>query len=314
MKDKIVNFRPLCAGAVLLALAASVVPALAQTWSQQSALPTAWDLGGVWFLSETHGFICGEDHVLMRTTDGGATWARVADVPHDRDFYEQTFYDLAFVDGQHGWAVGNVNYRTTDGGETWQSMDSTGGNNEQIVPITADVAYLNSTWQLQKTSDGGASWTPVFPASGIDRVNAMDWWDADRGVFWGGGYATGSVSGLRLTLDGGDTWQLRRSGLTNDVTFVTSDVLLWHDHWGFHVYRSDDLGQTASVVLTVVDQPIEVIHRLPDGKMIVVDADVRMWLSGDGGLTWTQVRDKLGMRGLQNASGLEFDRRFGCAG
>ncbi|MBK8984236.1 MAG: T9SS type A sorting domain-containing protein [Ignavibacteria bacterium] len=288
------------ASLAFIALSGSVATVFAQDWTQQTALPTCWDLNGVVFLSPTDGFICGEDRVLMRTNDSGATWQQVTGVTRDRLFWEQEFYDLAFADLLHGWAVGNVNYRTTDGGENWLEMASAGGNNAQIQPITADVAYLNSTWQLQKTTDGGVSWTPVFPASGIDRVNAMDWWDDERGVFWGGGYSTGSVSGLRLTLDGGDTWQLRRSGLTNDVTFVTSDVLLWHDHWGFHVYRSDDLGQTASVVLTVADQPIDEIHRLPDGKMLVVDADVRMWLSDDDGLTWTQVRDILGARGLQS--------------
>jgi photosystem II stability/assembly factor-like uncharacterized protein len=192
-----------------------------------------------------------------------------------------------------------VNYRTTDGGETWQSMGSAGGNNAQIIPITTDLAYLNSTWQLQKTSDGGVSWSPVFPETGIDRVNAMDWWDGDLGVFWGGGYDGDSVSGLYLSVDGGETWELRRNGIANDVTFVTEDVLLWHDSYGLRLYRSTDRGLTATTVLSLVDQPVEVIHRVPDGRMLVVDADVRMWMSEDNGLTWTQVREKLGSRGLQ---------------
>ncbi len=282
-----------------IALSGSVSTVFAQVWSQQSALPTGWDLDGVAFLSPTDGFICGEDRVLQRTTDGGATWEQVNGVSRDRLFFEQEFYDLAFADLQHGWAVGNVNYRTTDGGETWQEMSSAGGNNTQILPITSNVAYLNSTWQLQKTTNGGASWFPVFPTSGIDRVNAMDWWDGDLGVFWGGGDAPGSVSGLRLTTDGGANWNLVHPGIANDVTFVTANILLWHDSFGLTLYRSDDLGQTASPVLSLIDLPVEVIHRLPDGRILVIDAAVRMWMSEDEGLTWSQVHEKLGARGLQ---------------
>ena len=282
-----------------IALSGSVSTVFAQDWSRQSALPTGWDLDGVVFLSPTDGFICGEDRVLMHTTDGGATWGQVNGVSRDRLFFEQEFYDLAFADLQHGWAVGNVNYRTTDGGETWQEMASAGGNNTRIHPITADVAYLNSTWQLQKTTDGGASWFPVFPTSGIDRVNAIDWWDGNLGVVWGGGYAPGSESGLRLTTDGGVNWDLVHPGIANDVTFVSANVLLWHDSFGLTLYRSDDLGMTASPVLSLIDLPVEVIHRLPDGRILVIDAAVRMWMSEDEGLTWNQVHEKLGARGLQ---------------
>lgn len=285
---------------VLFLLIGSVLTVQAQDWTQQSALPTCFDLTGVEFLSPTEGFICGEDRVLMRTTDGGATWEQVNGVSRDRLFWEQRFDDLEFIDMQHGWAVGNDNYRTTDGGETWQEMESAGSNNTQIQPITADVAYLNTTWEMQKTTDGGESWFTIFPESGGDQVNAMDWWDADIGVFWGGGDAPGSVSGLRLSTNGGTSWELVSEGIANDVTFVNPETLLWHDSFGLTLYRSDDLGETASPVLSLVDLPVEVIHLLPDGRILVVDAAVRMWMSEDEGLTWTQVHEMLGARGFQN--------------
>lgn len=277
---------------------ATLAPATAQTWSQQATLPTGWDLDGVWFLSADEGFICGDDRVLMRTTDGGATWAQVGSVSRDRAFYEDEFHDLAFADEQHGWAIGNTNWRTTDGGATWQEMGLIGGTNYEMDAITPDVVYVRSGWNLMKTTDGGQSWFAVFPDEGIDRVNAMDWWDLDRGIFWGGGDQPDSESGLHLTLDGGASWSLVRPGIANDVTFVAPEVLLWHDSFGLTVYRSDDLGQTAAPVLDLVDLPVEIIHRIDADTILVMDAAIRIWISEDAGLTWTQTHGPLGARGL----------------
>ncbi len=94
------------------------------TWGFQDAFQ---DGKAVDFVSVEEGWIGAGTH-LLRTTDGGASWAPVAaaGIPAG-----EVILSVDFVDGGHGWAIATPDtttliplklYRTMDGGESWTML------------------------------------------------------------------------------------------------------------------------------------------------------------------------------------------------
>jgi len=89
--------------------------------------------------------------VVLRTWDGGASWARVA-------VYPEALQAVAFVDALHGWAAGGRGalLRTVDGGTTWQP----------VVPVTATGTYALASGGPDRLWLAGGGGTIIFTAEG----------------------------------------------------------------------------------------------------------------------------------------------------
>lgn len=110
----------------------------------------------VQFLDAAIGWAIGKNGAVLRTTNGGASWALQT---------SNTTLDLSglfAVDGDHAWAVGNLGaiVATSNGGQTWAGQAAAG-------PWLWDVAFtsLQDGWAvgeggtLLRTTNGGASWS-----------------------------------------------------------------------------------------------------------------------------------------------------------
>ncbi len=96
---------------------------------------------------------------LLKTTDGGATWARVEAAGADVD---ARLVGVRFADPEHGWAFGELGavYATADGGRTWAAQ-GTG-----VEADLYDVKFLDeregwaagASGTLIHTTDGGRTW------------------------------------------------------------------------------------------------------------------------------------------------------------
>jgi photosystem II stability/assembly factor-like uncharacterized protein len=163
--------------------------------------------------------------VVVKTTDGGATWRRVRTNQH-----RQVANDLFFLNAQRGWTGGNRRHRacllfTVNGGMTWRTVDPKAAGTrlydlkqlwfsdalhgwaaaEKI--ITSRHGTMRSTTLLPtlvRTSDGGRTWREVKSRGG-GRI------DATHLEFKGArlGWAAGRT-GVWRTTDGGATWRLSR--------------------------------------------------------------------------------------------------------
>jgi photosystem II stability/assembly factor-like uncharacterized protein len=181
---------------------------------------------------------------LLKTTDGGETWARV-DVTRGEDV-DVKLAGLRFADAAHGWVYGEAGalYATSDGGETWA---------RQRVPtrhllLGASFVDARTGWlsggglTLLTTTDGGATWragTVYAPADSStseaasqsrngaeasaarsqvptisQRLNAVSFADALTG------WAVGAGGAIFSTSDGGRTWRPQRSGVESDLSDV----------------------------------------------------------------------------------------------
>jgi photosystem II stability/assembly factor-like uncharacterized protein len=180
---------------------------------------------------------------LLKTTDGGETWARV-DVTRGEDV-DVKLAGLRFADASHGWVYGEEGalYATSDGGETWA---------RQRVPtrhllLGASFVDARTGWlsggglTLLTTTDGGATWragmvyapaasstseAPAQSRKGVEasavqqtattsqRLNAVSFADALTG------WAVGAGGAIFSTSDGGRSWRPQRSGVESDLSDV----------------------------------------------------------------------------------------------
>jgi photosystem II stability/assembly factor-like uncharacterized protein len=91
-----------------------------RTW-QQAPTPTRSTLTAVYFTDPDNGWAVGHENVVLKTSDGGASWSR----KFPPGGIEERYLDVHFVDNQRGLAVGAYGFAryTKDGGETWEPLE-----------------------------------------------------------------------------------------------------------------------------------------------------------------------------------------------
>jgi len=229
---------------------------------------------------------------LWKSADAGLTWqpvfedqkvaaiGAVAVSPRNEDV---VWVGTGEGNPRNSASVGNGVYLTRDGGETWQhlGLDETERIHRILLhpddPETAYVAALGRTWGeneqrgVFKTTDGGRTWDKVLYVD--ERTGAADLvmdphdpdklfaalWDHRR---WPWSFRSGGPgSGLYVTRDGGASW--RR---------ITSDDGL----------PEGDLGR---IGLAIAPSDPRRVYAL-----IESEADLALYRSDDGGLSWRQTR------------------------
>lgn len=170
------------------------------------------------FVDAATGFACGTGGTVVKTTDAGATWTRLA-TPNATDLMA----NLSFADASHGYVVAspitdlgspNILYRTSDGGATWDRTEgfiegAVFGEVKFINPSTGFVGGSDGHGAIYRTTDGGATWSRVHSTSGAgDVFYGIDFEDQSTG------YAIGSGGMIVRTTDGGATWSAETSGTT----------------------------------------------------------------------------------------------------
>jgi photosystem II stability/assembly factor-like uncharacterized protein len=147
------------------------------------------------FTGASTGWLAGKHGALLRTSDGGATWARVpvpgqTNTEHAPDFWGGTWPDAA-----HGWLVGEYGtiLRTADGGDTWTLVDA-GTRDAFFTGVAfagADgwiVGFLPNNVArsvVYRTRDGGATWALERTLDG-EELRAIQALDADTAWAVGG--------------------------------------------------------------------------------------------------------------------------------
>jgi photosystem II stability/assembly factor-like uncharacterized protein len=247
-----------------------------QNWSTWGSLPeSTFYLHSLSFVNADTGFVTtSTTHEvgragILKTTDGGSTWAQRA-MPDS----VVVLPSIQFYNAMLGFAVGyqkvdssisGVILRTIDGGTTWENKNFPLVDNFTRVfltnAITAYASGVTNTGKAvaYKTTNAGIDWEPI-PSLAASALL--------EGVCFAAGTPTGMVYGATTptpwsayaarTTDGGASWIQAALPAANDV-FLTSGILL-DEHTGYLV--GGDLAGHAVV-----------FHTTNGGVTLIPDAD-----------------------------------------
>ena len=262
-----------------------------QSW-RTAPRPTPDTLRDVYFADERRGWLVCERSIyelytktdarsyLLRTEDGGQTWARVEAAGADVDVL---LLRVVFADEQHGWAFGEGGalYVTRDGGANWS---------RQRVPtphVLLGAVFLDGArgWlsganaTMLFTADSGEQWRtlslPVELARA--RLNAVEFVNGWRG------WAVGNAGLILSTADGGRTWHQAQGVETeanlNDVKFLNEQEG-WAVGAGGTILHTIDGGAKWEVETSSTRHPLE---------RLALAGPTRAWAVGFGGTIVAQT-------------------------
>jgi len=177
----------------------------AQTWTAQTS-PVSTDLNGAWACDANVVWMCGPTGVVIRTTNGGATWSMA-----NTGLTGNDFYTIAAVDANTALAGAGDGgmWRTTNGGTSWTFEALT------PTPVFMDVVHLFDAnngfalsdpgaaaglWNYYITTNAGLTWTvganrppnAAVEAGWNGGYAAIDtghiWWGTNNTKIWKGSF------------------------------------------------------------------------------------------------------------------------------
>ncbi|MBK9271598.1 MAG: hypothetical protein IPM48_08360 [Saprospiraceae bacterium] len=176
------------------------------SWTSQNSGFTSMRFMDIFILDEQSAWICGNEGIVLKTTDGGQNW-----ILKSTGTKEQ-IWGIFFTDELHGHACGSTGLllRTSDGGETWEQRPSNISNLFYSIHfINSNKGFASGSNVLMSTEDGGESW---FKVAGFPFSPPADW---IRNIVFVNdqlGFACADIGRLYKTTDGGSKWIRLESG------------------------------------------------------------------------------------------------------
>ncbi|PWK53401.1 WD40/YVTN/BNR-like repeat-containing protein [Pleionea mediterranea] len=224
-----------------------------ESW-QQVVAPTESTLTAVTFIDDLTGFAVGHQQVILKTIDGGETWA--LQYQNKEDVIFPALMDVWFRDGGWGVAVGayGLYLHTKDGGQSWEQM-----------PLA----------ELEDPDFG----LPHFYSMGYDGKNNRL-------------FMAGELGFIAVSEDFGETWSRLESpyeGSFFHVAVSNSGSLHLMGLRG-HLFRSEDQGETWDAIKTNSQASINSMIELGGSQLMYLGVDGVLLFSNDDGKTVRKIQ------------------------
>lgn len=244
------------------------------------------DLHAVHFLDQNRGFISGQ-RFFVSTRDGGKSWKY--EIPVEARH-------ISFIDDKWGWIVDltdNALYTTNDGGSTWTR--NTTPEVRHAYFITANEGWALTDNDLLMTTNGGVTWNPLNADVG---TFPQSFFFIDRAIGW-----IASDSDIERTTDGGHTWTTIMESDDFDDDFLIFDGIWfrdsrhgWLEYSDRHLARrtlSTDNGGASWRDSKRLPMPHHHDMELQQsGRAVAIQDYSRLYLTKDGGTTWSPLTQK----------------------
>ena len=271
---------------------------------------------GVDFVDNLNGWLVGEEQIILRTTDGGASWTQQHLSPGAYGLYAVQMWSAT-----RGWAVGNGGalFATTDG-TNWTPQSAPPGSYlgpmEDLCFVSGNEGWaVGSSSHIIHTTTAGVGWAEANTGvpegvdsiwfNGVDFVDSMHGWavgeDYHDSKFWASVYATSN---------GGANWSFQwpartfMEGELNDVEFFPpsglwvcgEDATQPFDQRGMIWHNTGGPAWTRQVLPSGVDT-LNAIHFVSATDGWAVGDDVILVTTNGGGL-WTVESDASTYNGI----------------
>jgi photosystem II stability/assembly factor-like uncharacterized protein len=233
-------------------------------------------------------FAVGDVGKILKTTDGGKTWAN-----SNNSGSQTVFYNVCFTDSLHGFTVGGCGNNgaiiyTTDGGKNWMQQNHFDLNiltaiafsdpeNGMIVGIKGSAA---------KTTDGGASWTV------LNSGTSMNLWGIsypDPNTAFAIGESPDFHNNIVLrTTNGGATWDSLSVGASNrlfSVWFTDASHGVIAGMGGL-IVRTDNGGTTWEIQKDASSTFLNSVHFVDCSNGYITGYMNTVLHTTNGGRTW----------------------------
>lgn len=229
-----------------------------ETWQDITPAPLLeGELLGVFFNDPALGWVVGftsgltgqVEMIVLRTEDGGKSWAAIASPLTPQEIHSIAAAYPHFLDAQRGWIALKIQsssnfslgrlFATQDGGNTWEELSLLVG--EPVRFVNANLGWVAGGPrgdQLLRTEDGGHTWQlqalATIPESSIHQIFiGLPDFSADQGLL---PVIVSALDDSELKLfathDGGRTWEFSQSvNLDSPSNFPAPFSLDDKGHW-----------------------------------------------------------------------------------
>ncbi|MFW9777932.1 MAG: WD40/YVTN/BNR-like repeat-containing protein [Candidatus Heimdallarchaeota archaeon] len=261
---------------------------------------TALDFG-----DSFHGWIGGEDGLIMATTDGGLSWAP------QHSGINSSIQAMDFFNADVGTVVSKRAeiLITRDGGLSWILLDDKrapdgwwGTYLWDVVTTDENTAWVLGTRTFFRINITNQSWNFVSNVS----LALLDFTMVNNTHGW----ASGGFGNIIRTTTGWQSYEVQDAGVSTNFR----DIFFWDDHRGWVVgYENSIFGTTDGGDHWVLQYryrpfiPLEVPNALLDIEFI---SESKGWAVGyygihvteNGGATWTPLPDSSGPSSISFAN------------
>jgi photosystem II stability/assembly factor-like uncharacterized protein len=238
-------------------------------------------LHGLAFPTAMRGYAVGGSGAVLRSDDGGSTWAAM----QDHRTLATNLYDVIALDAGTIVAVGDKIVRSTDGGVSFAAIASpAAGRLRDLAMIPGGgLSASGASGAVVVSTDGGLTWASAGPG-GAGEIRHHVWGSAAEAWVVGDGFA-------HHTTDAGASWAPFTSvpffGF-NEIFFASPSHLVVHGD--FDRSESTDGGATW-VDVPVFTDPLYRFRTLPLDSLHWLHTTfiegAQVWETTDAGTTWT---------------------------
>jgi photosystem II stability/assembly factor-like uncharacterized protein len=272
--------------------------------SADNILPPNWAAGlgqvaAVWAGAQTTDtvYLGSRSGGFWKTTNGGTTWhSTTQDLPAMGVVDIEVHPDRAnevWILTRHaaGYSYGLL--KSTDFGETWGATGLTYTAQQayagEFVMASADSFYVSTNGGIQRSVDGGATWTSCYNGNMV----TMTGHPTNSQVLYA--FDSNSLTQMRRSTNGGTTWTNHSIAGQSGYPFMTTTAAAPANVYvasGSGIFKSTDQGATwANISVDPTNSGFMTLGVSATDPDLIFAGSLNQYKSTDGGTNWTVFAD-----------------------